>query len=48
MELWWAEAIRDHCLEAHVPFFFKQVSAFMSGQGEDALGQVYHEFPEVA
>jgi hypothetical protein len=37
----------DHMgnIAGRTAFFFKQVSAARPGQGEDALGQVWHEFP---
>jgi len=46
MELWWAENLRDRAQAMNIPFFFKQVTASKPGYGEDALGQMYHEFPE--
>ena len=45
MRLQWAKRLRAVCKAAGVPFFFKQVSAFRAGQGENALGRVYHEVP---
>lgn len=44
-ELAWAEDIRRQCEAAGVAFWFKQVGAFKSGQGEEALGAVYQELP---
>jgi protein gp37 len=45
LSLEWAKRLRAICQDAKVPFFFKQVSAFRSGEGTDALGRVYHEVP---
>lgn len=45
MLLQWARRLRIVCKEAQVPFFFKQVTAFRPGQGEEALGRTYHEVP---
>ena len=47
MELEWAESIRLQCEAANVPLWFKQISALKPGQGEDALGRIYHELPWV-
>lgn len=47
MKLRWAEELRRKCGQAGVTFFFKQVSAYKAGQGEMALGKVYHEWPLV-
>lgn len=44
-ELAWAEDIRGQCERAGVAFWFKQVGALRSGQGEDALGAVMQELP---
>ena len=44
-ELEWAEDLREQCEIAEVAFWFKQVGALRSGQGEDALGRVYQELP---
>lgn len=48
MELEWADDIRRQCEEAGVAFWFKQISDLKPGQGEDALGRVYHELPRLA
>lgn len=48
MQLEWASAVKHLCDGAGVAFWFKQIGAFKSGQGEDALGKVYHELPAVA
>jgi protein gp37 len=45
MDLDWARSLREQCAAASVPFFFKQVSALRSGQGEAALGEIVQEFP---
>jgi protein gp37 len=45
MNLGWAHDARFACQEAGVAFFFKQISAYKPGQGEDALGRVFHQFP---
>jgi protein gp37 len=46
MELDWARNVRDRCKEFQLPFFFKQVTSFRSGEGDRALGRIYHQFPE--
>jgi protein gp37 len=43
----WARGLRDQCKQAGVAFYFKQQSALRPGQGVDALGGTYHEYPEV-
>lgn len=45
MDLQWAQDARQACENAGVAFFFKQVSGGRPGQGEDALGEVFHNFP---
>lgn len=45
MRLEWARRLRTLCKNSDLPFFFKQVTAFRSGEGEDALGRIYHEVP---
>lgn len=45
MQLRWASDLRDATHKAGARFFFKQTTSFHSGAGEDALGQLYHEFP---
>jgi protein gp37 len=45
MDLQWASDMRDRCAAAGVAFFLKQVSGPRNGMGEDALGQVIHEYP---
>lgn len=47
----WARSIQLECAAGgppNVAFWFKQVGAFKPGQGEDALGRVYHELPTPA
>jgi len=46
MKLRWAEELREKCEASGTVFFFKQVSASLSGEGEKALGKVYHACPE--
>ena len=46
MDLEWARDIQRQCAEAGVAYFFKQISARYPGQGRDALGRLYEEFPE--
>lgn len=46
MDLEWAEGLRQACEASGTVFFFKQVSGFRSGEGEEALGAVYHNWPE--
>lgn len=48
MELSWAESLQRQCQDAGVAFWFKQIGDQRPGQGEDALGRVYHELPRVA
>lgn len=45
MFLTWAHEARGRCEENSVAFFFKQISAPRPGQGEDALGEIHHNFP---
>jgi protein gp37 len=46
MMLRWAENLRDVTKAAGVPFMFKQVTSARSGQGVNALGRDWHEFPD--
>ena len=48
MALAWARDLQEQCAKAGVAFFFKQISARRSGQGRDALGRLYEEFPEAS
>jgi protein gp37 len=45
MRLEWAHSLLANARIADIPYFFKQVTAFRSGSGEDALGRLYQEFP---
>ena len=45
MMLRWAENLRDVTKAAGLPFMFKQVTSACSGQGVNALGRDWHEFP---
>jgi protein gp37 len=45
MKLEWAQNLRVKAETAGIPFFFKQVTSFRSGQGEEALGERHQEFP---
>jgi protein gp37 len=45
MRLEWAQSLLAKAQSAGIPFFFKQITAFRSGTGEDALGRLYQEFP---
>lgn len=46
MPLEWARDIQRQCKDAGVKYFFKQTAGIRSGMGEDALGEVIHEFPD--
>jgi protein gp37 len=46
MEIGWAMALLQKARAAGIPFFFKQVTAGRSGVGENALGDLYREFPD--
>ncbi|MGB8494025.1 MAG: DUF5131 family protein [Candidatus Acidiferrum sp.] len=45
MKIPWAYELMTAARRAAIPFIFKQVTASRSGQGADALGLIYHEFP---
>jgi protein gp37 len=45
MELWWARNLRRLCYRKSIPFWFKQISATRSGQGENALGGIVQQVP---
>lgn len=45
MDLDWARDLRDRCLTQEVSFFYKQGSAFRSGQHEELDGQMWRQFP---
>jgi protein gp37 len=46
MKLEWAHALRELCEQKNIPFWFKQITAAKSGQGEDALGRIYQNIPD--
>lgn len=41
----WARSIRDQCVAAEVPFFYKQGAAFKSGQLRELDGRLWEEYP---
>lgn len=45
MRLESAHSLLTKARAAGIPYFFKQITAFRSGTGEDALGRLYQEFP---
>jgi protein gp37 len=45
MRLEWAQNLLSKARSAGISYFFKQITAFRSGTGEDALGQLHQEFP---
>lgn len=45
MDLDWARSLRGTAAMYGIPFFFKQIAAHRNEQGDDALGEVIHEFP---
>ncbi len=47
-ELDWARTVRDQCVAAGVPFFFKQGPGARPGTEPTLDGVEWHEFPEVA
>lgn len=50
MDLAWARSLRDRCVDAHVPFFLKQLGGFPSkrgGEGAVLDGRLWNEFPPV-
>jgi protein gp37 len=46
MDVSWARAIRDRCLSAGVPFFYKQSNGYRSGTGPTLDGAVWRQFPK--
>ena len=46
MELQWARNLRAACEASGTVFFFKQITSARSGKGADALGKLYHEYPQ--
>jgi protein gp37 len=48
VEVAWVEDIRDQCLDAWVPFFFKQWGGvFKSRNGRTLEGRTWSEMPQV-
>jgi protein gp37 len=47
MLLPWARSLRDQCVAANVPFFFKQMSAVRPGAAPVLDGVQWSQFPEV-
>jgi protein gp37 len=45
MKLEWAHALQHMCVMQGIPFFFKQITAWKSEQGKDALGMIYRQYP---
>lgn len=45
MDLDWARSIRDQCVAAGVPFFFKQSSGFRTEMGQELDGVRWEQFP---
>jgi len=46
MQLTWAKNLQAACKQAGTVFYFKQVTASRSGQQADALGKIYHDYPQ--
>ena len=46
MELQWARNLQAACEASGTVFFFKQITSARSGKGADALGKLYHEYPQ--
>lgn len=46
MQLEWARNLCDVTKKAGLPFLFKQVTSPLPGRGADALGPIWHEYPE--
>ena len=46
MKLEWAKNLQAACKEVGTTFYFKQVTAFRSGSGADALGKLYQDYPK--
>ena len=46
MDLNWARSLRDQCLEANVPFYYKQNSNFRPGQDRVLDGRTWDEYPD--
>jgi protein gp37 len=47
MNLEWARSLRDQCVDAGVPFFFKQGSGLRPGMHRELDGRTWEEFPWV-
>lgn len=47
MNLDWARSIKDQCVAANIPFWFKQGSAYRSEQNTFLDGREWREFPNV-
>jgi protein gp37 len=45
MKLEWARSLQRMCRANRIPFFMKQITAWKSEQGKDALGRLYREYP---
>jgi protein gp37 len=45
MDLAWARSLRDQCIDAGIPFFFKQGSGRFPGQNTELDGCTWQEFP---
>jgi protein gp37 len=45
MELSWAQNLLTKFQEKNLPYWFKQITSFKPGRGEDALGKIYHQVP---
>jgi protein gp37 len=45
MKLEWAGNLLEKCQRSEVAYYFKQVTAFRSGERSDALGRLYHDCP---
>jgi protein gp37 len=49
IEIKWARAIRDRCVRAGVPFFFKQWGGLTpKSRGRRLDGRLWNEYPPVA
>ena len=46
MKLEWAQTLLNKAHAQGIKYFFKQITAYKSEQGADALGQIFHEMPE--
>lgn len=46
LDLDWARSIRDECLQAQVPFFYKQGSGIRSEMHKELDGRVWDEMPD--